>query len=69
MRSAPLSTWIGSVSAPVSSSQSRVTTLVEKSFATLRTPERPVRKSVFAIFVVTASKRLLSTASVNASSR
>ena len=53
---------------PSSSSQSRVTTEVEKSRARFKTPERPVRKRVFAILVVTASKRLCSTARVMGSS-
>ena len=59
---------MGSDSAPVSSSHSRVTTEVEKSRAKFSTPERPVRRSVFAILVVTASKRLCSTARVMGSS-
>ena len=59
---------MGSDSAPVSSSHSRVTTEVEKSRARFSTPERPVRRSVFAILVVTASKRLCSTARVMGSS-
>ena len=56
IRSAPLRWCIGSDSAPASNSQSRVTTLVEKSRARFNTPERPERSSVFAMRVVTASK-------------
>jgi hypothetical protein len=55
---------MGKDSAPLRSSQFRVTMLVEKSLARLRTPDLPVRKSVFAILVVTASNRLFKTARV-----
>ena len=69
MRSAPLRTCMGSDSDPARSSQSRVTILVEKSRAMLRTPERPVLNRVLAILVVTSSNRLFKTARVTGSRR
>src|SRR6266516_3001147 len=63
IRSGPLMTWIGRLSAIASSSSPDVRTQQEKSRAVLRIAERAVRSSVFIIARATPSKRLLSSAS------
>ena len=63
MISGPRSTWIGRLSAAVSSSWRAVSTTHEKSRAIVRMPERPVRCSVFAILRAMPSNRAVSTAS------
>src|SRR5215475_5174103 len=62
MMSGPIITWLGRLSAAVSSRQSAVRMTQEKSCAVLRMPDRPVRNRVFCILRAMLSKRLDSTA-------
>ena len=62
IRSGPIMTWIGRLSASASSSWSAVTMQQEKSCAVLSTPERAVRNSVLAILRAIVSRRLASIA-------
>src|SRR5258707_15744552 len=62
IRSGPLRTWVGMLSATQKSSSSPVITQQEKSRPVLRITERPVRISVFDMLRTIAVKRLDSTA-------